>query len=63
VETADLPTDFTSRRLELFWNYHLPNKEHTVKIVVNNPTDEAEIRTSDYIIYSDKPVTPEKIQG
>jgi hypothetical protein len=41
----------------------LPNKEHTVKIVVNNPTDEAEIRTSDYIIYSDKPVTPEKIQG
>lgn len=63
VETADLPTDFTSRRLELFWNYHLPNKEHTVKIVVNNPTDEAEIRTSDYIIYSDRPVTPEKIQG
>jgi hypothetical protein len=41
----------------------LPNKEHAVKIVVNNPTDEAEIRTSDYIIYSDKPVTPEKIQG
>jgi hypothetical protein len=62
IETADLPTDFTSRRLELFWNYHLTDKVHTIKIVLSNPTAEAAIRTTGYIIYSDKPMTAEKIR-
>ncbi len=57
TETAKLPTNFTIRRYELFWKYRLENKKHTVRIKILNPTNEAEINTWDYIIYSDKPVT------
>ena len=55
-ETAILPTNFTTRRHELFWKYGLPNQKHTVTIKVLNPTDNAAVNTWDYIVYSDKPV-------
>ena len=56
IETAKLPTNFTTRRHELFWKYGLPNKKHTVRIKILNPTNDAEVNTWDYIVYSDKPV-------
>ncbi len=31
VETAKLPTNFTTRRYELFWKYGLPDQKHTRK--------------------------------
>jgi hypothetical protein len=55
VETANLPTSFTTRRNELFWKYALPNKKHTVSIRVLNPDNRYRLRSWDYIIFSDKP--------
>jgi hypothetical protein len=54
-ETAKLPTNFTTRRHELFWKYGLPNKLHSVTIKVVNPNDDYELNVTDYILYSDKP--------
>ena len=54
-ETARLPTSFLTRRYDLFWQYQLPNQKHTVRIVVKNPNPDYELRTWDYVVYSDKP--------
>jgi ADP-ribosylglycohydrolase. len=56
VETAKLYTDYRLRRYDLFWKYQLPKGKHTVKIVVNNPHPEYELRTWDYVVYSDSPI-------
>lgn len=56
IETAKFPTDFTTRRLELFWNYQLPKQKHTVRVVVKKEAPGYGIRLSDCIIYSDTPV-------
>ncbi|MFI5195099.1 MAG: ADP-ribosylglycohydrolase family protein [Chitinophagales bacterium] len=55
VETTKLPTNFTTRRYELFWKYPLPNKKHTVTIKVLNPDDRYQLNAHDYIVFSDKP--------
>jgi hypothetical protein len=55
VETAKLPTSFTTRRLEFFWNYALPNKKHNVKIKVLNPNKNYDLRSVEYIVFSDRP--------
>jgi ADP-ribosylglycohydrolase len=51
VETANLPTSFTTRRHELFWRYALPNKKHSVHITVLNPNDDYELNSWEYIFY------------
>lgn len=56
VETAKLPTSFTTRRHDLFWKYNLPNAKHHVEIKITNPSNNAGVNTWDYIVYSDKPV-------
>jgi len=61
AETAMLPTDFITRRYELFWKYGLPNAKHHVRIKVLNPANEAGINTWEYIVYSDKPVNKTKV--
>jgi hypothetical protein len=60
VETARMPTNFTSRRLELFWKYQLPNKKHSVKVKVLNPNADYYLNSSDYIAYGDKPKVDKK---
>ncbi|HZK62763.1 MAG TPA: ADP-ribosylglycohydrolase family protein [Puia sp.] len=55
VETTKLPTNFTTRRYELFWKYLLTNKKHTVTIKVLNPDDRYRLNAEDYIVFSDKP--------
>jgi len=55
VETAKLPVNYTIRRHELCWKYSLPDKKHEVKIRVLNPEDNYEVRTSEYIVYDNKP--------
>ncbi|HEY4195302.1 MAG TPA: ADP-ribosylglycohydrolase family protein [Mucilaginibacter sp.] len=55
VETMKLPTDFTTRRLELFWKYQLPDKKHTLRIKVLNPNADYFLNSSEYIVYKDKP--------
>lgn len=57
VETAKLPTRFTTRRLELFSKYPMPKGKHTVTIKVLNPNAGYELRGYNYIVFSDKPVS------
>ncbi len=54
VETASLPTSFTTRRYELFWRYQLPNKTHQVMVKILNPHKDYEIRASEAVIYGDQ---------
>lgn len=56
VETSKLPTNYTTRRLELFWNYFLPKQKHTVSIKVLNPNNNYELKSYNYIVFSDKPI-------
>ena len=51
IETAKLPTSFTTRRHELFWRYSLPNKKHSVHITVQNPNDNYELNSWEFIYY------------
>ena len=51
VETAKLPTDFTTRRLELFWKYKLADKKHSVTIKVLNPNSDYYLNTSSHVVY------------
>ncbi len=60
VETASMPTNFTSRRLELFWKYQLPNGKHSVSVKVLNPDSDYVLSSSDYIVYGDKPAAQKK---
>ncbi len=57
VEKAKLPTNFTTRRHELFWKYELPNQKHTVMIRVLNTSPHHSVRSTTVTIFSDKPVT------
>lgn len=57
VETAKFPTNFTTRRHELFWQYELPNRKHKVVIRLLNPNDKYSFNYHECIIFSDKPVT------
>lgn len=55
VETAKLPTNYTTRRYELFWKYQLPNQKHTVRILIKNPNPDYDLQPVEYLVYSDKP--------
>ncbi|MDO9634363.1 MAG: ADP-ribosylglycohydrolase family protein [Paludibacter sp.] len=56
IEVAKLPTEFTTRKPELFWKYNLPKGKHKVKIVANKVPKGYYIRAINYLIYSDAPV-------
>lgn len=58
VETARLPTSFTTRRFIPFWRYQLPPGRHTVRLRVVNPSPEASVRLDYAVIYGDHPVLP-----
>jgi hypothetical protein len=55
MESQTLPTDFTTRRLELTWKYPLPKGKHSVLVKILNPNDRYIIRNLEYIVFSDKP--------
>jgi hypothetical protein len=55
VETIDLPSNFTTRRHELFWKYQLPYQKHTVRIKLLNPDQEHAVHIEDVLVYSNKP--------
>jgi hypothetical protein len=56
AETAKLPTNFTTRRLELFTKYPLKKQKHSVTIKVLNPNADYELKSWHYIVFSDSPV-------
>jgi hypothetical protein len=55
VETAKLPTNYTTRRYDIFWKYGLPKGKHTVNIKVLNPKEGYSLNCNYYIVFSDKP--------
>jgi hypothetical protein len=57
LESPTLPTDFTTRRLEVSWKYPLNKGKHTVLVKILNPDDRYDIRNIEYIVFSDKPAT------
>ncbi len=57
VEKAKLPTNYTTRRHELFWKYELPNQKHTVMVRVLNPSPRHSVHSTTVTIFSNKPVT------
>ncbi len=50
-ESAKLYTDFKLRRYDLFWKYNLPQGNHKIKIVIENPHQGYDVQTWDYIVY------------
>ena len=61
VETADLPSSFTTRRHELFWKYQFANQKHTVKIKILNYNPRVEMHISNIIMYSDSQTKVENV--
>jgi hypothetical protein len=55
LESQTLPTDFTTRRLEVSWKYPILKGKHTVVVKILNPDDRYDIRSLEYIVFSDKP--------
>lgn len=59
VETAHLPAasdnSIDNRRVDLFYHYQLPSKNHQIKYKWLNPKDGAQIYLGDMIVYSNKP--------
>jgi hypothetical protein len=55
-ETAKFPTNFKTRRHELFWKLNMPRGKHTVKIAVKNPDNGFDLRATDYIVYDNQPI-------
>ena len=53
--TFKFPTSFTTRRLELFWKYQLPNEKHKLKIAIKKVPEGYELKPLGYIIYSNSP--------
>jgi len=55
IESPALPTDFTTRRLEVSWKYPLPKGRHSVLVKILNPDDRYDLRNLEFIVLSDKP--------
>lgn len=54
VEEAEFPTNFRYRRLDLFWNYQLPEGKHHIMLVVDKQHVNAQLRAWEYIVYATK---------
>ncbi|HVX49781.1 MAG TPA: ADP-ribosylglycohydrolase family protein, partial [Chitinophagaceae bacterium] len=54
-ETANLPSDYTTRRYDICWKYGLDNKKHTVLVKIINAKEGYHLQPYDYIVYKDKP--------
>lgn len=56
VEKPKLPMNYTTRREELSWKYHMPKAKYDVKFKILNPKSGIKVRGLEAIIYSDKPL-------
>lgn len=57
LEKVEMPTEFRTRRHELFWNYELPKGKHKVVVKLLNPSALHDLRINDVIVYNDQPNT------
>lgn len=56
IESPKLPVSYTTRRYDLAWKYQLSKGKHSVIMKILNPSKDNEVRASEAIIYSDKPL-------
>ena len=54
-ETAEIPTDYITRRNELTWKYQLPDSKHHVKLKILDPSPDYICRMTELLWYSSKP--------
>jgi hypothetical protein len=53
IESPVLPTNFTTRRLEMTWKYPLKKGRHSVMVKILNPDARYDLRNLEYIVFSD----------
>ena len=51
TKCMDLPLYFIERAHELFYQYEIPDGQHTLKLKITNPTDKAYLQIGDLITY------------
>lgn len=56
METSRFPTDFTTRKHELFWKYQLPKGKHKVRVVTGSVPKGYYLRAINYLVYSDSQI-------
>lgn len=54
LETSQLPTDFTKRKQELFWQFNLRNGKHTVTVKLLNPNASYQLNSWYYLTFTNK---------
>lgn len=54
IETLKMPTFSLIRKLEVAWNYDLPEGKHTIKLKAKNIPENHYIHLRDIIVYSEK---------
>ncbi|MFA9392373.1 MAG: ADP-ribosylglycohydrolase family protein [Prolixibacteraceae bacterium] len=54
IETVNLPTNFTTRRHDICWNYNMDKGKHTVRIQLQNPQKGYSVWLNSPIIYDDQ---------
>lgn len=54
TELVNMPADFTTRKVDIYWNYDLPQGEHLLTMKWLNPIKEADIVLEHVLVYSQK---------
>lgn len=52
VETVTLPTESRRRKLDVYWNFDLPEEKHEVRLVTNDIPQGYQVNISQLIVYS-----------
>ena len=55
LETAELPTNYTTRKNEIVWKYQLPDQRHKVRLKMLDSNPEYICRLNEILWYSSKP--------
>ena len=53
-EIVKMPSDFVTRRLDIYWNYDLPKNDYQVIVTWLNPIPEANLTIDDVVAYTTK---------
>lgn len=56
VEQINMPLDYITRKYDIFYNYEIPEGEHTLTIKWLNPKPGYAVQCKDIIVYGTKPV-------
>lgn len=52
VETVALPTNSRRRKLDVYWNFELPEEKHKIKLVTNDIPQGYQVNINPLIVYS-----------